>query len=336
MSNRTDQPLVKMAGGAVFSHNPRPNKEHSANMWFKNACIYSFTKPVDWTAETLEAALSEAGFQPCGKTQPASMGWTSPTPQPEGPLAWQQGPHIFIALRKEERILPASVVKEELAERVAMLEEKEGRKLRKKEKDALKEELMIELYPRAFTRQKVTRAWIDTQANRLVVDTATPTRADEFTGFLRQTLGSLPIQLVRTQESPVALFTAWLREGAAPAPLSWADQAELRAEGDDTVIRVKGAGQLADAVQAHLEDEMVVTRLALNCDDRIACVAAEDLKLRAIKPLQQDDDAAYTGADEDPMIRFDADVALMTAELGGLINALIEALGGEDQADIIR
>ncbi len=304
-------------------------------MWFKNACIYSFTKPVQWDTDLLESQLAEAAFQPCGKTQPFSMGWTSPAPGADGPLVYQQGPHIFIALRKEERLLPASVVKDELAERVAMIEDKEGRKLRKKEKDALKEELMIELYPRAFTRQKVTRAWIDTSANRLVLDTATPGRADEFTSYLRQTLGSLPVRLLATRESPTALFTGWLKEGAAPSPLTWLDQAELRAESDDTVIRVKGAGQLADAIQAHLDDDMLVTRLALSCDDRIACVAGDDLKLRAIRPLDQDD-KADRHADEDPMVRFDADVALMTAELSHLIDSLVNALGGEDQTDIIR
>ena len=78
--------------------------------------------------------------------------------------------HILLCARKEEKMLPGTVVKEMLAEKVEAIEFEQGRALKKKEKEALKEEIMHTLLPRAFSRTSQTFAWINPADNLMVVD----------------------------------------------------------------------------------------------------------------------------------------------------------------------
>ena len=53
-------------------------------------------------------------------------------------LHFSVGKHILLVAKKEEKMLPANVVKRELDERIESLEQKENRKLKKTEKQTLK------------------------------------------------------------------------------------------------------------------------------------------------------------------------------------------------------
>lgn len=65
--------------------------------------------------------------------------------------------------KKEEKVVPGSVVNEMLQERISEIEEREARKLPAKERNRLKDELIFELLPRAFSFSKKTYAYIDSQ-----------------------------------------------------------------------------------------------------------------------------------------------------------------------------
>ena len=54
----------------------------------------------------------------------------------------------------------------------------------------------------ARSRRRITRAWIDPEHGWLVVDAAGAARAEELIETLRDTLGSLAVQLVETERSP--------------------------------------------------------------------------------------------------------------------------------------
>ena len=47
-------------------------------MWFRNLRIYRFKQPFNVTAETLDRALSESVFRPCGPLETHAMGWEPP------------------------------------------------------------------------------------------------------------------------------------------------------------------------------------------------------------------------------------------------------------------
>ncbi|MDP1092476.1 recombination-associated protein RdgC, partial [Klebsiella pneumoniae] len=65
--------------------------------------------------------------------------------------------HWLIKLKREQRLLPSSVVQERVDELCEHIEETTGRKPGKKAKKDLKEQAQHELLPRAFTQTSATQ-----------------------------------------------------------------------------------------------------------------------------------------------------------------------------------
>ena len=83
---------------------------------------YRLTKPLDWDLNELQRQLSDCEFHPCGSQDQSKFGWTNPLKDSE--LLYFQWVNTFCWLQKEEKMLPANVVKRELDERIESLEQK--------------------------------------------------------------------------------------------------------------------------------------------------------------------------------------------------------------------
>ena len=298
-------------------------------MWFKNLCLYRFTSPIDLDPETLASRLGDSAFRPAGKLEPSSTGWAAPLDAPDSPLVHATNGYLMLCARREERILPAAAVREVLEARIAETEEKTGRRIRGKARADLKDEVVLEMLPRAFTRSHRTFAYIDPRGEWLVVDAASPKRAEQLTGLLRESLGSLPIAPVSVTSSPSDSMTAWLAAGDPPAGFAIEDECDLREPGSDgAIVRVRRHDLDTAEIRAHLDAGMRVTRLALGFDDRLSLVVDENLLVKRLRFRDVvQDEAAGVHADTDAE-RFDGDFAIMSLELTRLLPRLVEAFGG--------
>ena len=104
-------------------------------MWFKNLRIYRFSQPFELTAEELEPLLAEKQFHPCGSQDATKYGWAPPLGQDSVLLTHACNGNIMLCAQREDKIIPASVIKDEMQEKIEFLESKEGRKVFKKEKE---------------------------------------------------------------------------------------------------------------------------------------------------------------------------------------------------------
>ncbi|ADZ41577.1 TPA: recombination-associated protein RdgC [Yersinia enterocolitica] len=301
-------------------------------LWFKNLMVYRLSREVSLSADEMEKQLSAFSFTPCGSQDMAKTGWVSPMGSHSDALTHTVNGQIVICARKEEKILPSPVIKQELQAKIERLEGEQHRKLKKTEKDSLKDEVLHSLLPRAFSRFNQTFLWIDTVNDLIMVDAASAKRAEDTLALLRKSLGSLPV-VPLTLENPIELtLTEWVRSKELPSGFALMDEAELKAILEDGgVIRCKKQDLFSDEIAVHIEAGKLVTKLALDWQERVQLVLSDDGSLKRLKfsdtLREQNEDIDQ----EDFAQRFDADFILMTSELAALIKNLIEALGGEAQ-----
>ncbi|CRG49363.1 recombination-associated protein RdgC [Yersinia pseudotuberculosis] len=301
-------------------------------LWFKNLMVYRLSREVSLSADEMEKQLSAFSFTPCGSQDMAKTGWVSPMGSHSDALTHTINGQIVICARKEEKILPSPVIKQELQDKIERLEGEQHRKLKKTEKDSLKDEVLHSLLPRAFSRFNQTFLWIDTVNDLIMVDAASAKRAEDTLALLRKSLGSLPV-VPLTLENPIELtLTEWVRSKTLPAGFALMDEAELKAILEDGgVIRCKKQDLFSDEIAVHIEAGKLVTKLALDWQERIQLVLSDDGSLKRLKFADTLRDQNEDIDREDFAQRFDADFILMTSELAALIKNLIEALGGEAQ-----
>ena len=297
---------------------------------FKNARLYRLGTPFTLGAAELEARLATRRFRPCGPVETATMGWSAPLGEDTAALVHGVGDCLLLCLRKQERLLPSAAVAEALDERIAEIEGGEAREVGRAERRRIKEQVVVEMLPRAFTRSRRTQLYVDTLAGWLVVDAASEKQAEEAVSLLRQTLESLPAKPPEPERSPAGILTGWLLEGGAPSDFVPADACELRDMKDTgCVIRASGQDLGSEEILNHLRAGKQVVKLALDWDERLRFVLAEDLSLKRLKV--GDELLDEIGDGDDPAARLDAEFALLALQIRELIARFSDlfALAGE-------
>ena len=296
--------------------------------WFKNLTVFRFTEPCTLDPDSLAVALSRSRFRVCGSQDLVTRGWVPPLGGEDGALVHAAGGFWLVCLQTEEKVLPAEVIGDALEARVSEIEDREARKVRRKEKETLRDEVLLALLPRAFTRRKRLYAYLDPRGGWLVVNGTPGSAVDEFTSLLRKAAGSLPIAPLRTVQHPDVTLTAWLA-GAPPDGWMIGDSATLREDDRGAKWTASAADLCSDDTRAHLAAGQQVTRLAVEWQERLSCVLGDDHAVRRLRFLDVVQESLADTKAETLAEELDARFALMTLELAAFLPALVAAFGGE-------
>lgn len=296
--------------------------------WFKNILVYRLSKKLDWSSQTLDSSLPSQAFYPCGSHDQSKFGWAKPL-KGSDLLHFSVNGQILLVAQKEEKILPAQVVKQALDERIETLEEKEQRKLTKVEKQTLKDDVINELLPRAFSKKQQTALWIDSVNDLIYLNAASAKRAEDTLALLRKSLGSLPVVPLAFANDPAAVMTDWIANDTLPNWLTALEEAELTSTTDEAVIRCKQQALDSDEMQNHFAVGKQITKLALEWEEHLSFVLQQDCSLKRLKFADNVRDKNADILKEDYAQRFDADFILMTGILAQLSERLLDAFGGE-------
>ena len=300
-------------------------------MWFKNLQIYRLPTPWNIELAKFDELLSRAPFNRCPSNEPLSKGWISP--RRDGSLVFSLGGQWLIALAVEQRLLPSSVVNDEVKDRAEAMEAQQGYAPGRKQLKELRERVTEELMPRAFTRRSSTFVWVDPKNGWFCVDASSPGKAEEVIEHLRHCLDEFPLTMLHTQVSPTSAMADWLAGGEAPAGFTIDRDCELKAAGEEKaavryVRHPLDGDEIAGEIKAHLASGKLPTKLALTWDERISFILSEKLEVKRLAfldLLKEQAEKTAEHADE----QFDADFALMTGEFARFLPHVVDALGGE-------
>jgi len=84
-------------------------------MWFKAASLFQFIDEFTMTPEALEEALATNAYEPVNRRQLLSYGWVPPMGDDSEQLVHTASGFMLLKARREERILPASVIADHMA-----------------------------------------------------------------------------------------------------------------------------------------------------------------------------------------------------------------------------
>jgi recombination associated protein RdgC len=297
-------------------------------MFFKNIFVFAFTRPFTTTNEELIDALTERTFSPLGSTEMSRMGWSNSLGKGSAITTESNGNILFCA-RKEEKILPAPYLKECVELHIEALEQDQSRSATKKEREQIKEDIIFDMLPRAFSRTVDTHAYINTKENIIVVNTSSRSKAEDVLALLRKTLGTLPVTSISPEKAPDEVMTEWVSsycDGMKCTPtfqFALGEEASFKAIGDHSAeATVKNQNLESPEVRAHLDADQYVTKLALEFDDAISFMLHDDLSIKRIKfsdvIAEQSDDIDS----DDAQGRLKANFTLMAGELNRMIHNL--------------
>ncbi len=297
-------------------------------MWFRNLIVYRL--PDDWSmsAAELEQRLEGDRLRPCGPFDMQSRGWVESAPT--GRLVHTVAGHHLIALGVDQKLLPSSIVRQVAKERAAEIAAEQGFPVGRRQMRELKMRVLEELRARALTRRSVTRAWIDPQGGWFVVEAAGAARAEQVSETLRIAIDTFAVKPLKGDRVPHLTMAHWLRHGDLPSRFSIDPELELKAP-DKARGSIRYSRHPFDPrqVQALLAGGLLVTRLGLTWQDRVAFVVNDKLELKRLELLgiETDSDADDEGeAEVDATAKFDVDFMLMAGELSTLLAELDAAM----------
>lgn len=302
-------------------------------MWFSNLQLYRLTKPFTLSVEELTQQLEQHTFKPCGTLDLSSYGWVAPLGRDGTELVHAAGGYIMICARKEQKMVPATVVRERVQEKAEAIEAAQGRPVRRKERDTIKEEVIHTLLPQAFPRSTLTFAYISPKENLIVVNAASAKRAEELLSYLRGSIGSLPAVAPSLTVAPAAVMTHWLNGDDVPHDFTLGDECELRDTVEDGgIIRCKRQDLTTEEIQVHLDAGKRAVKLAIDWQEQLSCVIQDDLTIKRLRFGEEILEQSKEADSDDAAAAFDNDFSIMTLELSRFIPRLLEVFGGENTA----
>ena len=224
---------------------------------------------------------------PCGPQQVSVSGFCNIFPENPAELVLGVGNYAYALHKTVERILPPSVVKDELAAKVEQVESQEGRRVSRSEKADLKDQIVFDLLPQAFKKSTVTPVLFDFARSEILVGCSSQNQAEDVLSSLRSALGGLSAKPASADFSATDEMSRWVVNKSEPLNgYEIGDRCELSGDSGEKV-RVTGLAAKTEQTQRYVEDlSMTVVKLEMY-DEALAFDLTDTLNLRRVSPLDR-------------------------------------------------
>lgn len=295
--------------------------------------MWRFTRPFEMDANALAEKLRADAIKPIGPQEMKRSGWT---PVLEDRFVISDG-CMLVCLRTDQRILPSHVVNRHVADRVRALEQEMQRRVGRRERDEIKDQVTLELMPRAFIKTAHTMAFIDPTGGSVVVDSAGAKTAEDLLSRLRRTLGSLPVRPPAVEASPRFTMTGWLSGSVdVPGQIVPGEACEMHGLGErGGKVKVKGLDLYGEEITVHIHAGKQTVSLEAEFDGSFSTTVGEDLSLKSIKWLDRIRDRLDDVDSDDRAALLYAEFYLTSREIIRCFEVLMAAFGGEDRSALV-
>lgn len=299
-------------------------------MLVRNAFV--FTCDCAQSPEQLAEVLAGRRYSGIGELDAEQIGWVNPKEIEGGPLVHVVDSLTLIAVQKETKIIPASMVKKRLIATTAEIEQREGRSLSRKERTEIRKQVYESLLPAAPTRTKLTFGVLHRSRRQLIVLTTSQKCVDEFLGLfadscmkrnLRPSFGKL-----RTITPPHLKMTDWLANKVCDEGFELGVDCELAHE--KSKVRYTLLELDRPEIRDHLQEGKVPVKLGLRHHSTttfvLACDGADsDL---VFSKIDYGENEGKPDSDASPDEVFDSDLLFSVSEFLEIANELFQVFGG--------
>lgn len=219
------------------------------------------------------------------------------------------------------------------------LEGIEGRKVYQKEKLSLKDEMVITLLPKAFSKFTRIYAYIDTKNHWLILNTTNTKKSTQFISLFKKAITE-DIQASEIKKlSPI--ITNWLKNQTYPTSFSIEKSCVLQdPDQQNRIIRCQQQDLFASSIQTLIKEGCEAKQLAFCWQDRVYfTLTADNFWLHGIRYQEEITSQAKEIEAESKQQQFIADFFIMTETLAALLKELVNlfsaALSNIDSSKVI-
>lgn len=299
---------------------------------FKSLTVYQITLPARTLLKRLPAALESKPFAPPLPKQPMSRGFIPALGH--GEITYGANGGTLFCLRRDEKSVPASAVKQGVEDRRAKVE-LDGGEWSAVDARVAKEEITESFLPGIPPATSYTYAYIDVTLGMLFLG-ATGDAADEFTKYLGEALGgAAPLKLLGITDEPCDKYTAWVQDtDLLGEAFKLGDQGALKhagTEGGCGLMNIKHEDFESPEMLSLIEAGRQVCSIAL-VHEQMQFRLTSELGFRNIK---LSDDVRADAADDDGEVTRPEEFAAFVPAMRAVIGDLDPLLGGWPQQEIL-
>jgi recombination associated protein RdgC len=292
---------------------------------FRNVRYYRIDGDWPESEKALSQELQKAGFKPCGPLTLRSSGWVPVDPDAGNSLARRLNGADLMKMRSQSRVLPPSVVNEELEVRIEEFRNRMQEAPSPREKRRLKSEGRDELLPKALLKSDRIWGYVDLKEKLIGIDAAQPTVAERFLRRLSVPFDGLNARPLQYKQ-PISGLLTKIFLGDAPGQFAVGRECRMQDAADvGSKVRWTDFDLSEKSIRNHVASGMRLTHLAIEYDNVMSCVLDENGVISKLRFLGMNDDS---DDDDDPVARMDAEFVLITGTLRMLLGDLKKLLGG--------
>lgn len=295
-------------------------------LWLKALTCLTLTDFPVMSADSLSEKLEAQRFAPCQSVERERHGFIPAFEQES--LARNVNGVFWVQIMSEVKPVPGSAVKRLLRERVAELEQKESRRVGRKEQKELKEQIVDELVQKAVPVQSTLTIMLDPATNLMVVGSTSTKKVDLALKLLLKCIDGFNPAYMRFEKSAQNQMTELLMDEETSIFTTDSSLVLKGLTAPAATVRFTKHSLAGPEVITHLHAGLRPVSLELGWRERLSFVLTDKLEIKSLNFLELATKEVDEAPPEDPALLIDAMLMVQTGEVRAMLTDLSDWLGG--------